>query len=459
MSHRLDPSIVRAYDIRGVVGATLGEEDARAVGNAFAAEVRKRTESCRVVVERDGRLSSPGLEEALIDGLVLAGAKVVRIGVGPTAMAHFAEATNDADAVVVVTGSHNPPDHNGFKFAVGGAPFFGEDLVGLARRVEYGSIVTDGGRATVRQVADGYVKRLQEEAEAMKRPFRVAWDAGHGAAAAVMSKLVAGLPGEHVLLNAEVDGTFPSHHPDPSVPANMCELSQNVSEKGLDLGFAFDGDGDRLGVIDDLGRIVSPDHLLCVFAEDVLEGTPGATVLSDVKASDVLFQHVTMLGGKPLMGATGHSHMRQRILSGDAVFAGEVSGHLFFADRYYGFDDALYAAVRLLVALGTGASLSARCDALPRLAGTSEIRIGCADERKFAVVDEVRKGLARTGADVETVDGVRVRTLDGWWLLRASNTEPALVVRCEGKDQTALAKLRDTLRKMLLGAGVDAKDV
>lgn len=459
MSHRFDPSILRAYDVRGVVGETLGEGDAYAAGAAFAAEVRARTGRARVVTGRDGRLTSPGLEEALVRGIVAAGGVAVRIGVGPTPMAHFAGETLDADAVAVVTGSHNPPAHNGFKLAVGGAPFHGDDIQGLARRAGDGVGERPGGAEESADVRDAYVRRLRDDLPEGGGGIRAAWDAGHGAAAAVLGRLAALLPGEHVLLNAEVDGTFPAHHPDPSVPANMEQLADAVRGGGLDLGLAFDGDGDRLGVVDGRGRIVSADHLLCVFAADVLEATPGAAVLSDVKASDTVFRRVRELGGEAVMGPTGHSHMRAGILAGRALFAGEVSGHLFFADRYYGFDDALYAAVRLLGALGRGSSLAERCDALPRLAGTPELRLPCPDERKFAVVEEVRAGLAGEGAEVETVDGVRVRTDGGWWLLRASNTEPALVVRCEAPDGPALDALRDGVRARLAAAGVGAGDL
>ncbi len=451
--HRLDPSILRAYDVRGIVGETLGPDDARVLGRAFAQRVRAERDSCRIVVGRDGRLSSPALETALVDGLCTAGAAVIRVGVGPTPMVHFADHRLAADGSVMVTGSHNPPTHNGFKLSLGGAPFFGAAL----RRLADGAPGPVTGRnGTVEEYGAGraYAADLAAGLGVPSRALRVAWDAGNGAAGAVLAELTARLPGEHRILNGTVDGRFPAHHPDPSRTENLQQLVSAVRSGGLDLGFAFDGDGDRLGVVDGSGQIVSPDHLLCVLAAHVLAQSPGAAILVDVKTSDSVLHQIARLGGRPRRGPTGHAFMRSSVRAGDALFAGEMSGHLFFADEHPGYDDALYAAVRMLRALGQGPTLAERCQALPRTFSTPELRLPCPDDRKFGVVQAVHDVLVEEGAAPDGQDGVRVSAAHGWWLLRASNTEPALTVRCETYREEDLAPMCARVRELLAGAGV-----
>ena len=455
MRHRFHPSILRAYDIRGIVGETLGCADARALGQAFGIRVLAERTSCRIVVGRDGRLTSPTLESALVKGLREVGAHVMRIGVGPTPMVHFADHRLAADGSVVVTGSHNPPEHNGFKLSLGGAPFFGDSIRALTQparlpRNPWRSAVEDLG------IRAAYAASLADGLAGKGRPLRVAWDAGNGAAGALLQHLTALLPGEHHILNGAVDGRFPAHHPDPSKPENLSELAATVLAKRLDLGVAFDGDGDRLGVVDGAGQVVSPDHLLCVFAADVLTDSPGAAVLADVKTSETVFRHISKLGGRPRLGPTGHAHMRARLQSGEALFAGELSGHIFFADEHPGYDDALYAAVRLLRALSHGPTLAQRCAELPRTFSTPEIRIPCPDTRKFEVVRSVCDAVTRRGISPNTLDGVRVCTEQGWWLLRASNTEAAVVTRCETYREADLPELCAMVQGLLTDEGITA---
>ncbi|MFQ5954923.1 MAG: phosphoglucomutase/phosphomannomutase PgmG [Kiloniellales bacterium] len=455
--HVFHPTVLRQYDIRGVVGQTLSAADARAIGRGFATMVRERGGGA-VCVGHDGRLSAPGLEAALTEGLLAAGVPVLRVGLGPTPMLYFATVTLQAAGGVMVTGSHNPPDHNGFKFVLGGAAFYGREILRLGEIAAAGAWAAGSAEATERPMLDAYVARLVQDYDG-ERPLTVAWDAGNGAAGEAMARLVAGLPGRHVLLNQVVDGRFPAHHPDPTVSENLEQLRQAVAREGCDLGVAFDGDGDRIGVVDGRGRILWGDQLMVLLARDVLQAHPGATIIADVKASQVLFDSIAEMGGVPLMWHTGHSLIKAKMAELGAPLAGEMSGHIFFADRYYGYDDALYAALRLIgLVARSDSSLAQMRDALPQPVNTPELRFACDDERKFAVVDEVRWRLEEAAREVSTIDGVRVRTADGWWLLRASNTEPALVARCEAGDVAGLDRLKAELSDQLRESGVGVPD-
>ena len=456
-AHRFDPSILRAYDIRGIVGETLTIDDARALGRAFATVVRANG-GTRLALGYDGRLSSPQLADVLADGVRRAGVDVAWIGRGPTPMLYFAVHHLGTDGGIQVTGSHNPPSHNGFKMMLGTRAFFGEDIQHVGRIAAEGDVGTGAGALAETPLHDAYVRRILQDAAAAT-PRTIVWDPGHGAVGDVLRDVTAGLPGAHHLLNAEVDGTFPAHHPDPTVPANLEQLQAAVRDKGADLGIAFDGDGDRIGVVDAEGRILWGDQILALLAEPVLRARPGASVIADVKASGVLFERIAELGGEPVMWKTGHSLIKAKMAETGAPLAGEMSAHLFFADTWYGFDDALYAAVRVLNALDArGGSLAAFRDSLPAVVNTPEIRFDCPGERKFAVIDEVRARLDARGADVVAIDGVRVNTADGWWLLRASNTQDVLVARCEARDQAGLDRLKDLLRAELTASGVDTPD-
>lgn len=453
MSHQFDPTCLREYDIRGIVGKTLGPDDAYAIGRGFGTLVR-RGGGRRVAVGRDGRDSSPVLEAALVRGLTGSGADVVRVGLGPTPMLYYAEAVLDVGGGIMITGSHNPPDYNGFKMVLAGRPFFGEDIQKLGAMAAAGDWDEGSGSAGDEEVLDRYVGRLLENFDGA--PFRIGWDAGNGAAGPALEKLAAKLPGEHHLLYTDVDSRFPNHHPDPTDEANLADLKALVAKEGLDFGIAFDGDGDRIGAVDGEGRVIWGDQLLAILAEPVLADLPGATIIADVKASQALYDRIAELGGKPLMWKTGHSLIKSKMKETGAPLAGEMSGHIFFAHEYYGYDDALYAAVRLIRAVTRlGGSLTSLRAAMPAMVNTPELRFQVDEARKFAVVEEVLERLAAAGADVNRTDGARVDTADGWWLLRASNTQDVLVARAEAGTQEGLDRLVAQIDDQLALSGVE----
>ena len=361
---------------------------------------------------------------------------------------------------VMVTGSHNPPDYNGFKMMLGRKPFFGEQIRRLGEMAAAGAVVEEAsGSDRQEDVTHPYVARLASDWDGGDRLLKVVWDNGNGAAGEVLQQLVAGLPGEHVVLNAAIDGRFPAHHPDPTVPKNLEQIIAAVHEHGADIGIAFDGDADRIGVVDDKGQILFGDQLLVILGRDILRDNPGATIVADVKASQVLFDEIARAGGTPLMWKTGHSLIKAKMAEIGSPLGGEMSGHVFFADRWYGFDDALYAAVRLLgIVARMDGTLSAVRDALPQVLNTPELRFDCDDRRKFAVVDEVAARLKAEGAKVASIDGVRVLTADGWWLLRPSNTQAVLVARAEAKTPEGLDRLKNELVKQLEASGLAAPD-
>jgi len=452
MTHRFDPSILREYDVRGIVGKTLSEADAYALGRAYASLAREEG-AVRVAIGRDGRLSSPALEAALLEGLTKGGLNVVRIGIGPSPMLYFAVATLDVQGGIQVTGSHNPADYNGFKMLLNGRSVFGEEIQDLGRRALSGDWSEGDGTVEQADLLDSYVDRVAQDFSG--RAYRIGWDSGNGAAGPALEKLVQRLPGQHCIIHAKIDGTFPAHHPDPTVEANLADLKALVRDKQLDMGFAFDGDADRIGAVDSKGRVVWGDQILMILAKPVLEECPGSTIISDVKASQTLFNHIADLGGKPLMWKTGHSLIKSKMKETGAPLAGEMSGHIFFKHRWYGFDDALYAAVRLIEAVSqAGKSLAELMDEMPKSTATPEMRFPVDESRKFEVVDEVRDRLAASGTEVNATDGVRVNTPDGWWLLRASNTQDVLVGRAEAKDEAALERLVASLDEQLGKSGV-----
>ncbi|MEH3035496.1 MAG: phosphomannomutase/phosphoglucomutase [Sphingomonas adhaesiva] len=452
MTHHFDPVILREYDIRGTVGANLHPADAHAIGRAFATRVRAAG-GRRVAVGYDGRTHSPMLEAALIAGLAASGVDVVRIGLGPTPMLYYAEATLEVDGGIQVTGSHNPREDNGFKLVLRRDSFFGEDLQDLARIAAAGAFGEGAGTVEQADVRDLYVGRLM--AGYAGGTFRIGWDAGNGAAGPVIEQLVRHLPGEHHLLFCDVDGEFPHHHPDPTVEDNLRDLQALVADRKLDFGLAFDGDGDRIGLVDGRGRMLWGDDILAILARPTLAELPGATIVADVKCSDALFEGIAAAGGRPVMWQTGHSRMKAKLKELGAPLAGELSGHMFFAHDYYGFDDALYAAVRLIRAIHlSGRSLAELRDAMPPRCATPDLRVPVAEARKAAVVEEVAARLAGTDARVDTTDGLRVSDDDGWWLLRASNTQAALTLRAEARDAAGLARLLAAVDAQLGESGV-----
>lgn len=457
--HTFDPTSLREYDIRGIVGKTLHPEDAFAIGRTFASMVI-RNGGKTIAIGFDGRLSSPSLEEALVKGAVASGADVIRVGRGPTPMLYFASVTMKTDGAIMVTGSHNPPNYNGFKMMLAGKPFFGEQIRHLGHLSHTGDVVPEAkGTVKTIDISDEYVDRLLKDWDGGDRKLKVVWDNGNSAAGDVLKKLLVRLPGEHIILNDEIDGNFPAHHPDPTVAKNLEQIIASVREHKADLGIAFDGDADRIGVVDDKGEILWGDQILVLLARDVLKNHPGGTIIADVKASQVLFDEVKKAGGAPLMWRTGHSLIKSKMAETKSPLAGEMSGHIFFADKWYGFDDAIYAAVRLLgIVARMDTPLSAFREALPATISTPEIRFDCDDVRKFKVIEEVAERLRKDGADVSEIDGVRVNTKDGWWLLRASNTQAVLVARAEGKSPEGLENLKAALALQLEKSGLEKPD-
>jgi phosphomannomutase len=352
-----------------------------------------------------------------------------------------------------VTGSHNPADYNGFKLLLKGRSVFGGEIQEIGRRAASGDWTDGAGTVAEADIREAYVDRLLEDFSG--NAYRIGWDAGNGAAGPVLDMLTERLPGQHHVIYSEVDGRFPNHHPDPTVEANLADLKLLVADKKLDFGIAFDGDGDRIGAVDGEGRVIWGDQLMLILAGPVLKAEPGATIIADVKASQVLFDGIAALGGRPLMWKTGQSLIKSKMKETGAPLAGEMSGHIFFKHRWYGFDDALYAAVRLIEAISqSGKSVTAIMDAMPKSIATPELRFPVDEPRKFAIVEEVRDRLLGAGARVDTTDGVRVTTDDGWWLLRASNTQDVLVARAEAGDQASLERLIGQIDAQLEKSGV-----
>ncbi|WP_230279220.1 phosphoglucomutase/phosphomannomutase PgmG [Croceicoccus sp. Ery15] len=462
MSHQFHPTVLREYDIRGIIGETLGPDDARAIGRGFAT-LLKRAGGSRVAVGYDGRVSSPTLEHALVEGLNASGCDVVRIGMGPTPMLYYAEASaEDVDGGIQITGSHNPANYNGFKMVFQGRPFFGADILKIGEMAAAGDWIDGSGSHESRDVVDAYIDALMKPFDGLPAAemanlskLRIGWDAGNGAAGPCLEKLVARLPGEHFTLFTEVDGTFPNHHPDPTEEKNLVDLKALVAEKGLDFGVAFDGDGDRIGAIDGTGRVIWGDQLLMIYAEDLLKHLPGSTIIADVKASRALYDSVAAHGGQPLMWKTGHSLIKSKMKETGSPLAGEMSGHVFFADQYYGYDDALYGGVRLILASARlGKSVTELRSAMPDMINTPEMRFQVDESRKFAVIDEVKERLANSPDDVNATDGVRVTNDDGWWLLRASNTQDVLVARAESDSEAGLERLMAQIDGQLAESGL-----
>ncbi len=458
-SHSFHPTSLREYDIRGIVGKTLTPQDGFAIGRTFGSMIA-RSGGSTVSVGYDGRTHSPELEKALVEGLKASGMNVLRVGRGPTPLLYFAAFTRGTDGAVMVTGSHNPPEYNGFKMMIGRKPFFGKDITELGRLAAAGDVVDETtGHDELVDLKPDYVARLARDWDGGERRLKIVWDNGNGAAGEVLQELIKHIPGDHTVLFPEIDGRFPNHHPDPTVPKNLEALIAAVQGSGADLGIAFDGDADRIGAVDGQGHILFGDQLLVILARDVLKTHPGAIIISDVKASQVLFDEIGRAGGSPLMWKTGHSLIKAKMAETGSPLAAEMSGHVFFADKWYGFDDALYAAIRLAgIVARSPLSLAEIHDALPAVVNTPELRFDCDDERKFTVIAEVAARLKTAGAAVSETDGVRVKTDDGWWLLRASNTQSVLVARAEAKDLAGLERLKGDLVTQLESSGIEAPD-
>jgi phosphomannomutase/phosphoglucomutase len=443
----INPKIFREYDIRGIVGEDLDESVVEILGRAMGTFFIGRGQR-DVAVGRDVRLSSPGFGAALIRGLLATGCDVADLGVVPTPLLYFSVFFKKKEAGVMITGSHNPPEHNGFKMMSGEETLYGKTIQALYEIVRKGVFPRGRGRLTSLDIVSEYQDHVSANVR-FSRPVKVVVDAGNGTGGAVAVPLFRRMGAEVVDIFCEPDGRFPNHHPDPTLPEAMRGLVAKVRETGAELGIGYDGDADRIGVVDDAGRIIWGDQLLIVFARDILPARLGAAVISEVKASKLLYDEVEKLGGRPIMWRTGHSLIKQKIKEEKAPLAGEMSGHIFFADRWFGFDDAIYASARLIEILSRSSNkLSAMLADLPATFSTPEIRIYASDEVKFRIVDEVRRELA-SRLPVIDIDGVRAIYPKGWGLVRASNTQAVIVLRFEADSEADLAEIQKDVRGVL----------
>ncbi|MFM0647576.1 phosphomannomutase/phosphoglucomutase [Paraburkholderia bryophila] len=460
----ISKSIFKAYDIRGVIGKTLDADAARSIGRAFGSEVRAQGGDA-VVVARDGRLSGPELIQALSDGLREAGVDVVNVGMVPTPVGYFAASVplqlaggeRRVDSCIVVTGSHNPPDYNGFKMVLRGAAIYGEQILALHQRIVDDNFSQGSGTYTEYDIADVYLERIASDIK-LTRPMKIVVDTGNGVAGGLAPKLFKKLGCELVELFTEIDGNFPNHHPDPAHPENLQDVIRALKETDAEIGFAFDGDGDRLGVVTKDGQIIYPDRQLMLFAEEVLSRNKGAQIIYDVKCTRNLAKWVKEKGGEPLMWKTGHSLVKAKLRETGAPLAGEMSGHVFFKDRWYGFDDGLYTGARLLEILTRVADPSALLNSLPNSHSTPELQLKLEEGENFELIARMQQNAKFTGADdVVTIDGLRVEYPDGFGLARSSNTTPVVVMRFEADNDAALKRIQEDFRRVILAEKADAK--
>ena len=450
------PEIFKAYDIRGIVDRTLTEEAAQAIGQALGTMARAKGVN-RFVVGRDGRLSGPKLARALSKGLNAAGMDVIDIGVVATPMVYFATHHFSTGSGVMVTGSHNPPEYNGLKMMVAGDTLAAETIQDLRRIVEGGKLATGTGKVESADIADVYLHRIVSDVK-LARPMTIAVDCGNGSPGAYAPELFRKLGCKVIELFCEVDGNFPNHHPDPSKPENLQDLIAKLKESDAELGLAFDGDGDRLGVVTKSGKIIYPDRQLMLFAEEVLSRNPGAEVIFDVKCTRNLFPWIRKHGGKPLLWKTGHSLIKSKLKETGAPLAGEMSGHVFFKDRWYGFDDGMYAGARLLEIVSRVANASALLEALPDSISTPELNVALDQEgENHRIIAELQRTARFDGAtEINTIDGLRVEYPDGFGLMRASNTTPVIVLRFEADSKEALDRIQRDFKRVLTTAKPDA---
>jgi phosphomannomutase/phosphoglucomutase len=437
---KINPQIYREYDIRGVVDKDLTPEIVRRLGQGFGTYMASQGHF-KLVVGRDGRLSSKAFKEALAEGLISTGCDIIDIGLCPTPVYYFSIFHLNREGGMMVTGSHNPPEFNGFKVSVGRSTIFGEEIQKLGRLIDRGKFITGNGKVLDKEIIRPYQDYIKKDIK-LEKKMRVVIDAGNGTAGAVAGPLLRGLGCEVEELYCEIDGRFPNHFPDPTIPKNLKDLTDRVKKLRADVGIGYDGDADRLGVVDDRGNIIWGDQLMILFSREILNEKKGATFIAEVKCSQNLFDDVEKHGGRALMWKTGHSLIKEKMKEEKAILGGEMSGHIFFADRYFGYDDAIYASCRLIELLSkTDKKLSQLLEDIPKTQITPEIRVDCPDEIKFKVVDRVKEELKKDHSVID-VDGVRVRFEDGWGLVRASNTQPVLVLRFEALTEKRLQEIR-----------------
>jgi phosphomannomutase/phosphoglucomutase len=448
------PEIFKAYDIRGIVGKTLTRESVLSIGRAIGSEARDR-KVAKVVVGRDGRLSGPELSQALMEGICAAGVGVIDIGMVPTPLGYFAAHHLNTGSAVLVTGSHNPPDYNGFKIMLAGETLHSAAITALRRRIVDGRLATGAGRVEKKDVREAYLSRIVSDVK-LSRRMKIVVDCGNGVAGAIAPELFRRMGCELVELFCEVDGTFPNHHPDPSKPENLKDVIRALQETDAELGIAFDGDGDRLGVVTKDGEVVYPDRQLMLFAADVLTRNPGAQIIYDVKCSRNLARSIRHQGGKPVMWMTGHALIKAKIKETGAPLAGEMSGHTFFKERWYGFDDGLYAGARLLEIVSRWKDANWPLKHLPDAVSTPEINLKMREGEPHALIAELQKTARFTDAqEIITIDGLRVEYADGFGLARASNTTPVVVLRFEADSDAALKRIQNDFRRVLRAARPD----
>ena len=447
----LPKEIFKAYDIRGIVGKTLTSEIVEAIGHAIGSEAAARKQTA-IVIGRDGRLSGPDLAAALARGIQKAGIDVVDLGMVATPMTYFAAYQLQTHSAVMVTGSHNPPDYNGLKMVLGDETLSGETIQNLRQRIENSDFSHGSGSYSSHDIAAEYIQRIATDVKPARR-MKIIIDCGNGVAGAFAPRLYREMGCEVEEMFCEVDGNFPNHHPDPSVPKNLQDLIARLKTSDAEIGLAFDGDGDRLGVVAKDGRIIFPDRQLMLFAQDVLSRNPGAEIIFDVKSTRNLFSWIRQHGGKPLLWKTGHSFIKAKMKETGALLAGEMSGHVFFKERWYGFDDGLYAGARLLEFLSHQADIDATLHGLPDTVNTPELQIEMEEGAHYALIDRLQKSARFPNAqEVITLDGLRVEYADGFGLMRPSNTTPVIVLRFEADNEAALKRIQDAFREVLLGA-------
>ncbi len=448
MTHSFNPVILRKYDIRGIFDKDLTLNDGYYIARCFA-EFVKETKSKIVAVGYDGRISSPAMEDAIIKGLCDSGIDVIQIGLVPTPVLYSTIKELKAGGGIMITGSHNDGHYNGIKMALYGRPVWGKDIEAFPEMVKNLPTSQQKGEVKTYNAITSFIKKMQE-AVTFKDNIKVVWDIVNGAAGAIMPDLVSKLPGKHILLNAEVDGTFPNHAPDPTKLENLSQLIESIEKNKADVGIAFDGDGDRICAVTNKGEQVLGDLLLIFYAHEILIKTPGAPIIGDIKSSQVFIDQIIKMGGKPMLLPTGHSNIKAAMKEYDCPLAGELSGHIFFKDNH-GYDDAIYASIKLLNILSEKKySFSELINALPKTFTTPEIRIECDESIKFSTIEAIKEGVMNLkNVDITTIDGVRVQTDHGWWLLRASNTENCIIARAESTTEPGLRDLIASIKETL----------
>ncbi len=453
-----DKEVLREYDIRGVVGDNINENTAYTIGRTFGYIVKSKLESNTIATGYDGRLTSPKLHNALCEGLKDSGSKVLNIGMGPTPMTYFAHYHLDTDAVIMVTGSHNPSEYNGFKMVLNKTSFFAEDIQSLQKLIDYNKIELEEGQIINQDITTEYIKRNLLNISLTKK-LKIAWDPGNGAMGKVTRAITENLNNsENIIINEEVDGNFPNHHPDPTVPKNMTQLIKTVIENDCDVGLAFDGDGDRLGVIDNLGNIVWADQYMLLLCSEIAHLYDNPKIIMDVKCSKVFFDEAKKINCDPVMSRTGHSPIKEKMKELNSPLSGEMSGHICYGDDFYGYDDAMYVGLRLLRILSNESkSLNDLINIYPKTFSTPETRFDVDESRKFIIIEEVKERLKKEDKKIIDIDGVRVENEDGWFLMRASNTQNQLTCRAESISEKGLHKLIGIIEDQLSLSGISYK--